>query len=58
MKKIILVTLALMSINAYAYSDGSTFHTQDVYIIDGANSKTCFSTCSEGSMGETCQMTC
>ena len=58
MRKIILVTLCLMSINAFAYSDGSTFHNHNVYIQDGSNSKTCFETCSESLGGETCTMNC
>lgn len=59
MKKIILVTLCLMSINAFAYSDGATFHQSESNITDAyGNSQHCYSSCGETVVGESCMTQC
>jgi hypothetical protein len=59
MKKIILVTLLLCSINAFAYSDGSTFHNNQSFVTDSnGNTQMCYSSCSETIGGESCMTQC
>jgi hypothetical protein len=60
MKKIILVTLVLFSINAYSYSDGTTFHSNESYMRDAnGNSHNCVSNCGETiNGGESCMTSC